>query len=135
MTGNPERESTTEELERRNRELSILNAIAQALNGEVDLDRTLRSALALVVDLLGLQTGWIWLFREGTRRSYLAAAQNLPPGLAESPRRMEGSCYCLDTYLEGDLQGARSEEHTSELQSLRHLVCRLLLEKKKLALQ
>src|SRR5262245_64989738 len=31
-----------------------------------------------------------------------------------------------------DLGGARrSEEHTSELQSLRHLVCRLLLEKKK----
>src|SRR5438045_5127720 len=29
----------------------------------------------------------------------------------------------------GDFQ--RSEEHTSELQSLRHLVCRLLLEKKK----
>src|ERR1035441_6583335 len=31
----------------------------------------------------------------------------------------------------GQLRGAqRSEEHTSELQSLRHLVCRLLLEKK-----
>src|SRR5205814_5302113 len=29
------------------------------------------------------------------------------------------------------LLDARSEEHTSELQSLRHLVCRLLLEKKK----
>src|SRR5882724_10322837 len=29
----------------------------------------------------------------------------------------------------------RSEEHTSELQSLRHLVCRLLLEKKKIPLQ
>src|SRR5947199_4503010 len=28
-------------------------------------------------------------------------------------------------------QKLRSEEHTSELQSLRHLVCRLLLEKKK----
>src|SRR5438045_4443186 len=27
--------------------------------------------------------------------------------------------------------GGRSEEHTSELQSLRHVVCRLLLEKKK----
>src|SRR5262245_65367133 len=27
-------------------------------------------------------------------------------------------------------EGSRSEEHTSELQSLRHLVCRLLLEKK-----
>src|ERR1035441_11019283 len=29
----------------------------------------------------------------------------------------------------------RSEEHTSELQSLRHLVCRLLLEKKTQQLQ
>src|SRR5262245_63158788 len=29
-----------------------------------------------------------------------------------------------------DLSYMRSEEHTSELQSLRHLVCRLLLEKK-----
>src|SRR5258705_1256299 len=28
-------------------------------------------------------------------------------------------------------RAGRSEEHTSELQSLRHLVCRLLLEKKK----
>src|SRR2546425_8725787 len=30
-----------------------------------------------------------------------------------------------------ELEGARSEEHTSELQSLAYLVCRLLLEKKK----
>src|SRR5205814_2543347 len=29
----------------------------------------------------------------------------------------------------GNGNDARSEEHTSELQSLRHLVCRLLLEK------
>src|SRR5437899_10067648 len=30
-----------------------------------------------------------------------------------------------------EVEAVRSEEHTSELQSLRHLVCRLLLEKKK----
>src|SRR2546425_2343908 len=30
-----------------------------------------------------------------------------------------------------DLESIRSEEHTSELQSLAYLVCRLLLEKKK----
>src|SRR5947199_1653530 len=30
-----------------------------------------------------------------------------------------------------ETRARRSEEHTSELQSLRHLVCRLLLEKKK----
>src|ERR1039458_7642957 len=37
--------------------------------------------------------------------------------------------YCLDRKSGKILW--RSEEHTSELQSLRHLVCRLLLEKKK----
>src|SRR3712207_8695638 len=41
----------------------------------------------------------------------------------------------LDRHLVGDrepvaLQAARSEEHTSELQSRQYLVCRLLLEKK-----
>src|SRR5262245_65339132 len=35
------------------------------------------------------------------------------------------------TGIDADLT-PRSEEHTSELQSLRHLVCRLLLEKKKI---
>src|SRR2546425_8393825 len=33
--------------------------------------------------------------------------------------------------VSGSPAGARSEEHTSELQSLAYLVCRLLLEKKK----
>src|SRR5262245_63098503 len=34
-------------------------------------------------------------------------------------------------FQDGGKPRFRSEEHTSELQSLRHLVCRLLLEKKK----
>src|SRR2546422_3344058 len=37
----------------------------------------------------------------------------------------------LDGLLDEPRPGARSEEHTSELQSRLHLVCRLLLEKKK----
>src|SRR5258708_21804431 len=36
--------------------------------------------------------------------------------------------------LSGNWSNLRSEEHTSELQSPDHLVCRLLLEKKKLRL-
>src|SRR5437899_9333812 len=45
-------------------------------------------------------------------------------------------CGCMSvranpTVIGAFVLGARSEEHTSELQSLRHLVCRLLLEKKK----
>src|SRR5437899_5969906 len=38
---------------------------------------------------------------------------------------------CGDLGARGQQTAKRSEEHTSELQSLRHLVCRLLLEKKK----
>src|SRR5437899_6544207 len=53
------------------------------------------------------------------RRSACAtSATNLPPTwLFQFPHRFG--------------KARRSEEHTSELQSLRHLVCRLLLEKKK----
>lgn len=55
--------SDTQKLERRNRELSILNTIASALNREVDLTRALDAALAQVAELLDLQTGWIWLLQ------------------------------------------------------------------------
>lgn len=99
-------DSNTGQLRRRNRDLSILNAIARSLNEQVDLDQTLGDGLAQVADLLDLQTGWVWLLREETGASYLAAAQNLPPALADNPRYMEGTCYCLDTYRAGDLEGA-----------------------------
>src|SRR5437899_8644618 len=44
------------------------------------------------------------------------------------PQLEPGECQEQRTVEHGH---ERSEEHTSELQSLRHLVCRLLLEKKK----
>ncbi len=96
----------TDQLQRRSRELSILKSIAEALNREVDLDRALQVALAQVVDLFELRTGWIWLLHPETGEPYVAAAQNLPPALADNPRRMEGDCYCLDTFRAGDLAGA-----------------------------
>jgi two-component system NarL family sensor kinase len=93
-------------LEQRNRELVILNAIAQELNRPVDLDKSLRTALAQVAELLNLRTGWIFLLDEESGAPYLAASQNLPPALQAEPDWMEGSCYCLDTFRAGDLGGA-----------------------------
>lgn len=95
-----------EQLRRRNRELAILNEIAKALNQSTDLDEALHTALAQVVNLFELQTGWIWLLHEETEQPYIAAAQNLPPALADNPRRMAGGCHCLDTFRAGDLEGA-----------------------------
>lgn len=99
-------ESDALQLRQRNQELTILNEIAKALNQSVDLDEALQVTLARVVDHFELQTGWIWLLHEQTGESYLAASQNLPPALADNPRRMEGGCHCLDTYRAGDLEGA-----------------------------
>lgn len=98
--------SSAEQLQQRNRELSILNTIARALNSSVDLNETLQAALAQVAELLGLKTGWVWLLHEETGASYLAAAQNLPPALARNPDKMTGGCYCLRTFRDGDLAGA-----------------------------
>src|SRR2546425_3139485 len=46
------------------------------------------------------------------------------------PSKSTSSCVTVFTTL-GPVTNMRSEEHTSELQSLAYLVCRLLLEKKK----
>src|ERR1035438_7238920 len=61
----------------------------------------------------------------------------------EMPRRFPPAFFCCTMSANGTTgplnmaiwnliyrEPPRSEEHTSELQSLRHLVCRLLLEKK-----
>jgi two-component system NarL family sensor kinase len=84
----------------------VINAIAKALNSSVDIDGALQAVLAHVANLLDLETGWIWLLNEETEDPYLAAAQNLPPALIHRPERMEGPCYCLDTFRAGDLSGA-----------------------------
>jgi two-component system NarL family sensor kinase len=96
--------SEADELVRRNRELTILNQVAEALNHEVDLDQALRTALAKVAEFFGLHTGWTFLLHEETDEAYLAAAQNLPPALAQdSCQLMEGDCTCLDAYRKGGL--------------------------------
>src|SRR5258708_30323046 len=59
-------------------------------------------------------------FSSANCASSLASAMH--PGRKPSPSEKLTSCF---------LKTLRSEEHTSELQSPDHLVCRLLLEKKK----
>src|SRR5436853_5408242 len=46
-------------------------------------------------------------------------------------KRWRHVSHTMSLFLQRNKRDMRSEEHTSELQSLRHLVCRLLLEKKK----
>src|SRR2546422_8300605 len=66
---------------------------------------------------------------QGAVRRRLAGHPARPPGRRRGPA---GPGAVLVGPVEPDPgRAARSEEHTSELQSRLHLVCRLLLEKKK----
>src|SRR2546422_4316276 len=69
-------------------------------------------------------------------RSYLAAALRfkwvvLGITVACTGLGVLGALIMKPTYVARATVWVRSEEHTSELQSRLHLVCRLLLEKKK----
>src|SRR2546425_5796467 len=67
------------------------------------------------------------LFRSPT--AVLAAAAATRPTRAPQPARTAVPASPDPAY--SNTTAPRSEEHTSELQSLAYLVCRLLLEKKK----
>src|SRR3712207_7126571 len=69
------------------------------------------------------------LFRSGPTR-WQAQPARLPDARLQPqlPAMLHGRGQAA---AERDEHGARSEEHTSELQSRQYLVCRLLLEKKK----
>src|SRR2546427_7458325 len=64
-------------------------------------------------------------------RSYGLTSQMRRSSASIGANIAEGCCRKGDNELGRFLQIARSEEHTSELQSQSNLVCRLLLEKKK----
>src|SRR2546422_3253540 len=68
----------------------------------------------------------------GMRRTTASSSSGtLLPSLAEMRRISSGFVPMSSCSSCARRSGSRSEEHTSELQSRLHLVCRLLLEKKK----
>lgn len=84
----------------------ILFEIARQLNREYSLHAALQKVLQKTVDLLALQTGWIWLTEESSRSVYLAASYQLPPALSEHPERLSGWCYCLEKYFSNEIENA-----------------------------
>src|SRR5437899_9690877 len=85
------------------------------------------SSIQLVVSLAALTS--FALIRELVKDGARAALNRMWKGawIFVHPR----TCFEVVKVLTSKQVRGRSEEHTSELQSLRHLVCRLLLEKKK----
>jgi two-component system NarL family sensor kinase len=87
-------------------ELEIVGNVAEALSASSSVQQALERTLELVTGLLGLETGWVWLFDAETGHIYAAAARNLPPYLQE-PVRMSGAwCWCINQFREGSLSAS-----------------------------
>src|SRR5690625_5524403 len=92
---------------------------------------TWSGGVRMLARMIGSRTSSIWL--DGGRSAGLSSGSTLPSvrstsyttvgAVVNEVLRTDGKVLPLDN--------PRSEEHTSELQSRGHLVCRLLLEKKK----
>src|SRR5205814_7973351 len=65
------------------------------------------------------------------RGQLVKAKQMVAAAIADEKRLRDQADVEYKQAAEWEQRAMRSEEHTSVLQSLRHLVCRLLLEKKK----
>src|SRR5438309_7732202 len=79
----------------------------------------------------------IFFFNDpATTKTYTLSLHDALP-IWQSPLQLGADVvvYSATKHIDGQGRCLRSEEHTSELQSQFHLVCRLLLEKKKMNLK
>ena len=104
-------------------DLTTLNKIAEALNRSPDARTALQAALSRLIELMRLETGWIFLVDETARDQrwgegfILAAHHNLPPAL--DPTRSFawiGGCDCQAECQAGGLDKAYTEIKCSRLE-------------------
>ncbi len=106
-------------------DLQTLNEISQMLNQSVDVQGALNKTLAKVVDLMGLETGWVFIRDSVSNdrwagRGYRLAAQcNLPDSLAlTNPEAWDKGCDCQTLCNNGQLNEAYNEVKCSRLASV-----------------
>lgn len=102
--------------------LTTLNRIAETLNRSVDVVGALSSALADLVDLMGLETGWVFLKDPAAKSQWfgrgftLAADYNLPPAMGRGKAGpWKGGCDCQAFCTRGTLTDAYNEVRCTRL--------------------
>jgi two-component system NarL family sensor kinase len=108
------REQDPGALLRRNRELATLRAIAETLNRSLSLREIAGDTLPLVVELLGLHTGWLFL-RDESGDFIVAAVHNLPPAMAYPGPPWCQVCACQRLAQAGELRDAAQIVECSRL--------------------
>jgi sigma-B regulation protein RsbU (phosphoserine phosphatase) len=120
MMGGGDKKDVPDEARDLSEDLTTLNQIVETLNRAVDVRGALGSALARLVALMGLETGWIFVkapTAQGGEEDggyVLAAHHNLPPALADAGV-WSGGCQCQRLCDQGRLTEAYNEVRCSRL--------------------
>jgi signal transduction histidine kinase len=83
----------TSEVERRNRELATLNAIAETVSGTLDSSPMLERSLDRVLEITGAEMGCFRVAGDGGAPLHLAASRGLPQVLRDEQVRLD-ACAC-----------------------------------------
>jgi serine phosphatase RsbU (regulator of sigma subunit) len=86
-------------------ELTTLNALAQTLNKAADIREAIEQALQQIIELMGLNSGWVFMLEENGHFR-LAARHDLPPAISYPGPAWQGSCDCQEFCLSGKLNKA-----------------------------
>ena len=93
----------------RERELAILAAVASRLHGENEVPAILDIALDEILGRMDLETAWIFIGTDETRKLGLAASRGLSPRYMEEIRTIGlGECLCPEVLSSGHLMQARN---------------------------
>lgn len=102
----------TEEVKRRIDQLAAINTVAATVSQSLDLDKTLKTALKAVLDVVNAEAGGISLIDENTNEVVLRAQQGWPHDFVSPPMRvpagkgMSGQVISKnDVVVDNDLNG------------------------------
>jgi sigma-B regulation protein RsbU (phosphoserine phosphatase) len=105
-------------------DLKTLNRISETLNQSADVQSALNSALASLVHVMGLESGWVFLVdplavdQQWGPGFKLAAHHNLPPALSlDQTETWNKSCECQDQCKKGEFIEAYNEIRCTRLSS------------------
>lgn len=106
-------------------ELKTLNQIAHTLTRQPHMKEALQSALAQLIDAMGLETGWIFLIDSDAENSWwgrgyrLVAHCNLPPEMMlGNAVAWQGGCHCQTLCGQDKLKSAYNEVACSRLKKI-----------------
>lgn len=129
------RKQREEVIHQRNRELSILNSIAVALNHTMNLNNTLKVTLEKVIKVLQLERGGLFIIDHDAKRIQLQARHNIPEAINEKSDQLVFSDKILMQHLIEDQKSLSPEAafppfhahyHATGAQTNLHLTCFLI---------